>query len=94
MVESTSEKTVIAFGITGSGKSYTLNLLAGIDPSDSDDEDNIIFETAAGNSVTKYPSCAKVRLNSKSKELVNLVDVPGMYNTGGQANDLAAIKNL
>ena len=34
MVESTQtdRKTIIAFGITGAGKSYTLNLLAGIDP--------------------------------------------------------------
>ena len=94
MVESTSEKTVIAFGITGSGKSYTLNLLAGIDPSDSDDEDNIIFKTAAGVSVTKYPSCAKVRLNSKIKDRVNLVDVPGMCDTDGKAKDLATMLNL
>ena len=83
MVESTSEKTVIAFGITGSGKSYTLNLLAGKDPSDSENED-IIFETASGESCTKYPSCAKVRLNSKIKDKVNLVDVPGMCDTGGK----------
>ena len=94
MVESTSEKTVIAFGITGSGKSYTLNLLAGIDPADSEDEDNIIFKTAAGESVTKYPSCSMVRLNSKIKDRVNLVDVPGMCDTEGGSNDLKAVKNL
>ena len=83
MVESsTSEKTVIAFGITGSGKSYTLNLLAGIDP--EEDEDNIIFPTASGLPVTKYPACSKVRLNSRNKDRVNLVDVPGMCDTGGK----------
>ena len=43
MVDST--RYIIAFGLTGAGKSYTLNLLAGVD--DTDDLETHVFKCEA-----------------------------------------------
>jgi len=92
MVDS-SQRTVIAFGLTGAGKSFMLNLLMGI--ADPDNEDDQYFRCSPeASSVTKSITEGIGKVGGDNSKRLKLIDMPGMKDTEGGGNDLLAIKKL
>lgn len=73
---SSQRRTLIAFGLTGVGKSYCLNLLAG-----ADDPDQAYFDVGTEvTSVTTSVATHKTILYGTTQPVL-MVDVPGLADT-------------